>query len=225
MVGLKVVSKLIGTFDVDAFLTSTGLGRTIVRLKKGEVLFSQGDAADSVFYLQKGSLKLIVVSHTGKSVTGAILNAGDFAGEESMAGPPGLRLATAEAMAPCKVLKIGRRALLDVIRDQQTFSDMFMAFLLARSMKAQADLMDQLFNNSEKRLARTLLVMAQFGVAGAKEELTTIPKISQEILAELIGTTRARVCYFMNRFRKLGFIEYNGAIHVHRSLLSVVLHD
>jgi CRP/FNR family transcriptional regulator, cyclic AMP receptor protein len=225
MTGPKKNGKQIEAFDLAAFLADTGLGRSIVKLNKKDVLFSQGDPADSVFYLQKGSVKLAVVSKSGKSATVAIFSAGDFVGEESVASPPGLRLATAVAMAPCKVLKIKREALLNVIHKEPSFSDMFLAFLLARSMRTQADLVDQLFNNSEKRLARTLLLMAEFGRANELEVLTSIPKISQETLAELVGTTRSRVSFFMNRFRKLGFVEYNGGIQVHRSLLNVVLHD
>lgn len=225
MTGPKTISKVAETFDLTTFLASAGLGRNVIRLKKKEVLFSQGEPADSVFYLQTGNAKLTVVSKSGKSVTVAILGAGDFVGEESIAAIRGQRVATAAAVTPCKALKIERETLLNVMHKEQSFSDMFLAFLLARSMRAQADLVDQLFNNSEKRLARTLLLMAEFGKSNELKELTTIPKISQETLAELIGTTRSRVSFFMNRFRKLGFIEYNGAIRVHRSLLNVVLHD
>jgi CRP/FNR family cyclic AMP-dependent transcriptional regulator len=210
-------------FDAAAFLANTGLGRRIVRIKAKQVFFSQGNPADSVFYLQKGRAKLTVVSTNGKEATIALLSAGDFVGEESIAGAVGLRLATATAIAACTALKIERAEMIRVIHQEHAFSDLFLKFLLARSMRTQADLVDQLFNSSEKRLARILLLMAEFGRPGEPE--TLIPKITQETLAEMIGTTRSRVSFFMNRFRKLGFIEYNGRIQVHKSLLNVVLHD
>jgi CRP/FNR family transcriptional regulator, cyclic AMP receptor protein len=211
------------TFDAAAFLANAGLGRRIVRIKPKQVFFSQGNPADSVFYLQKGRAKLTVVSTKGKEATITLLSAGDFVGEESMAGAVGLRLATATAIAACTALKIERAEMIRVIHEEHAFSDLFLKFLLARSMRTQADLVDQLFNSSEKRLARILLLMAEFGKPGEPE--TLIPKITQETLAEMIGTTRSRVSFFMNRFRKLGFIEYNGRIQVHKSLLNVVLHD
>jgi CRP/FNR family transcriptional regulator, cyclic AMP receptor protein len=210
-------------FDAAAFLANTGLGRRIVRIKAKQVFFSQGNPADSVFYLQKGRAKLTVVSTNGKEATIALLSPGDFVGEESIAGAVGLRLATATAIAACTALKIERAEMIRVIHEEHAFSDLFLKFLLARSMRTQADLVDQLFNSSEKRLARILLLMAEFGKPGEPE--TLIPKITQETLAEMIGTTRSRVSFFMNRFRKLGFIEYNGRIQVHKSLLNVVLHD
>jgi CRP-like cAMP-binding protein len=210
-------------FDPAAFLAQAGLGRRIVRLKPKEVFFTQGDPADSVFYLQGGRAKLSVISESGKEATIALLTDGDFVGEESMAGVEGMRMATATAITPCAALKIERAEMIRVMHEEHTFSDVFLKFLLARSMRTQADLIDQLFNSSEKRLARILLLMAEFGQPGEPESL--IPKISQETLAEMIGSTRSRVSFFMNRFRKLGFIEYNGGIHVNKSLLNVILHD
>lgn len=210
-------------FDADTFLASAGLGRNVVVLKKDEALFSQGQLADSVFYLQKGHVKLTVVSKRGKEATIALLADKDFVGEESLASAGGLRMATATALTACKALKIERGEMIRVMHQEHEMSDHFLRFLLARSMRTQADLIDQLFNSSEKRLARILLLMAEFGKPGEPE--TLIPPITQETLAEMIGTTRSRVSFFMNRFRKLGFIEYNGRIRVHKSLLNVVLHD
>jgi len=210
-------------FDAAAFLTSAGLGRRIVELQPRETFFSQGDPADSVFYLQKGRAKVTVVSHAGKEATIALLSAGDFVGECALAAAPGLRLSTATAITACAALKISREEMIRVMHAEHDLSDLFMKFLLERSMRVQADLVDQLFNSSEKRLARILLLMAEFGRPGEKEML--LPKISQETLAEMIGTTRSRVSFFMNRFRKLGFIDYEGRIRVHKSLLNVVLHD
>ncbi|HEY1256241.1 MAG TPA: Crp/Fnr family transcriptional regulator [Terracidiphilus sp.] len=210
-------------FALEAFLAQAGLGRRIVRLKKKEVFFSQGDAADCVFYLQSGRAKLTVISKEGKEATIALLKAGDFVGEESLAGMAGLRMATATAISLCTALKIERAEMIRVMREEHAFSELFLKFLLERSMRAQADLIDQLFNSSEKRLARILLLMAEYGEPGEGDSL--IPKISQETLAEMVGTTRSRVSFFMNRFRKLGFIDYNGGIKVHKSLLNVILHD
>jgi CRP-like cAMP-binding protein len=210
-------------FDPEAFLANAGLGRRIVELQPKEAFFSQGDPADSVFYLQKGSAKVTVVSKVGKEATITLLAPRDFVGEEALAAVPGLRLASATVITACTALKIGREEMVRVMHEEHEFSDLFMKFLLARSMRIQADLVDQLFNSSEKRLARILLLMAEFGKPGEPE--TLIPKISQETLAEMIGTTRSRVSFFMNRFRKLGFVEYNGRIRVHKSLLNVVLHD
>ena len=210
-------------FDANAFLANAGLGRRIVQLKPKRIFFAQGSLADSIFYLQKGRAKLTVVSKNGKEATLALVSAGDFVGEESIAGAVGFRLATATAITACTALKIEREEIIRVLHEEHTFSDLFLKFLLARSMRTQADLVDQLFNSSEKRLARILLLLAEFGKPGDPESL--IPQITQETLAEMIGTTRSRVSFFMNRFRKLGFIEYNGRIRVHRSLLNVVLHD
>ena len=218
------MKELIQTrFDPAVFLAQAGLGRRVVQIKPKQAFFSQGDPADCVFYLQSGRAKLTVISKEGKEATIALLSAGDFVGEESMAGTPGLRMATATAIAPCTALKIERAEMIRVMHEEHTFSDLFLKFLLERCMRAQADLVDQLFNSSEKRLARILLLMAEFGKPGEPE--TLIPKVSQETLAEMIGTTRSRVSFFMNRFRKLGFIDYNGGIKVHKSLLNVVLHD
>ncbi|TCK70882.1 Crp/Fnr family transcriptional regulator [Acidipila rosea] len=216
-------ASAVNVFDAAAFLASAGLGRRIVHLKTKDPFFSQGDSADCVYYLQKGRAKLTVVSPRGKEATLALLSAGDFIGEESIAGAVGLRMATATAIAACTALKIQRDEMIRVLHDEHVFSDLFLKFMLARSMRTQADLVDQLFNSSEKRLARILLLMAEFGKQGEPE--TLIPKITQETLAEMIGTTRSRVSFFMNRFRKLGFIEYNGRIRVHKSLLNVVLYD
>jgi CRP-like cAMP-binding protein len=210
-------------FDPAVFLAQAGLGRRIVRLNPKEAFFSQGDVADCVFYIQSGRAKLTVISKEGKEATIALLTAGDFVGESSMAGTQGLHMATATAISQCSALKIERSEMIRVMHEEHAFSDMFLKFLLERSMRTQADLVDQLFNSSEKRLARILLLMADFGQPGEPESL--IPKISQETLAEMIGTTRSRVSFFMNRFRKLGFIDYNGGITVHKSLLNVVLHD
>ena len=210
-------------FDAAAFLANAGLGRRIVRLAPKMAFFSQGDPADSVFYLQRGSAKVTVVSKAGKEATITLLSEGDFVGEVALAAVTGLRLATATAVTACTALKIGREEMVRVMHEEHTFSDLFLKFLLEHSMRIQADLVDQLFNSSEKRLARILLLMAEFGREGEPEPF--IPKISQETLAEMIGTTRSRVSFFMNRFRKLGFIEYNGRIRVHKSLLNVILHD
>jgi CRP/FNR family transcriptional regulator, cyclic AMP receptor protein len=210
-------------FDAVAFLASAGLGRRIVRLAPGGAFFSQGDPADSVFYLQKGRAKVTVVSPAGKEATITLLSAGDFVGEEALAAMVGLRLATATAITACTALRISREEMIHVLHVEHSFSDLFLKVLLERSMRIQADLVDQLFNSSEKRLARILLLMAEFGKPGDPEQY--IPKISQETLAEMIGTTRSRVSFFMNRFRKLGFIEYNERIKVHKSLLNAVLLD
>src|SRR6202050_1079766 len=210
-------------FDAAAFLANAGLGRRIVQLAPKEAFFAQGGPADSVFYLQKGRAKITVVSAAGKEAAITLFSAGDFVGEEALAAVAGLRLATATAITACTALKISREEMIRVMHEEHKFSDLFLKFLLEHSMRIQADLVDQLFNSSEKRLARILLLMAEFGKPGEPE--TLIPKISQETLAEMIGTTRSRVSFFMNRFRKLGFIEYSGRIRVHRSLLSVVLHD
>jgi CRP/FNR family cyclic AMP-dependent transcriptional regulator len=213
----------ITNFAPATFLAKAGLGRRIVRLKAKHLFFSQGNPADSVFYIQKGRAKLTVVSEKGKEATITLLSAGDFIGEDSIAGAVGLRLATATAITACTALKIEREEMIRVMHEEHAFSDLFLKFLLARSMRTQADLVDQLFNSSEKRLARILLLMAEFGKPGEPEML--IPKITQETLADMIGTTRSRVSFFMNRFRKMGLVEYNGRIRVHKSLLNLVLHD
>ncbi len=211
------------TFDPVAFLAHAGLGRRIIEVKPKQPFFTQGDRADSVFYLQSGRARLTVVSQNGKEATITLLSAGDFVGEESLATVPGKRLATAVAVNTCSALRIGRDEMIRVMHEEHAFSDLFLSFLLSRGMRTQADLVDQLFNSSEKRLARILLLMAEFGKPGEPE--TYIPPITQETLADMIGTTRSRVSFFMNRFRKLGFIDYNGRIQVHKSLLNVVLLD
>jgi CRP-like cAMP-binding protein len=210
-------------FDIAAFLVRAGLGRKVVQLPPKQAFFSQGDPADAVFYLQKGRAKVTVVSSAGKEATITLLADGDFVGEEALATVAGTRLATATAMTACTALKIGRDEMIRAMHVEPGFSDMFLKFLLTRSMRIQADLVDQLFNSSEKRLARILLLMAEFGKPGEPESF--IPKVSQETLAEMIGTTRSRVSFFMNRFRKLGLIDYNGRIRVYKSLLNVILYD
>ena len=215
--------RTIRRFDPDAFLAQVGLGRTIVELKKKQTIFSQGDPAEAVFYIQRGKVRLSVISSGGKEATIALLAQGDFIGEDCIANSHPLRMATATAMADSTVLKIERTEMVRALHEQHALSDIFVSYLLARNARIQEDLVDQLFNSSEKRLARALLLLAQFGKDGTPE--TVIPKISQEVLAEMVGTTRARVNFFMNRFRKLGFIEYNGTLLVRRSLLSVVIHD
>ncbi len=219
--------------DMASFLRGAGLGRKTVQLEPKQPFFSQGDPADSVFYLQKGRARVTVVSAEGKEATISLIGKGEFVGEEALAALGGKRLSTATAITGCTALKISRDEMLRALKDERVFSDLFMKFLLARSMRIQADLVDQLFNSSEKRLARILLLMAEFGKphddSGSEgrhaESDHYIPKVSQETLAEMIGTTRSRVSFFMNRFRKLGFIKYNGGISVHKSLLGVILHD
>jgi CRP/FNR family cyclic AMP-dependent transcriptional regulator len=220
---MVIASKTKSTFDPAAFLAQPGLGRRIVEIKPKHAFFTQGDPANSVFYLRSGRVRVTVVSPSGKEATITILSAGDFVGEESLASVPGLRIATATAMNTCLALRIGRDEMIRVMHEEHALSDLFLKFLLGRSMRTQADLVDQLFNSSEKRLARILLLMAEFGKPGEPE--TIIPPITQETLAEMIGTTRSRVSFFMNRFRKLGLIDYNGRIHVYKSLLNVVLLD
>jgi CRP-like cAMP-binding protein len=210
-------------FDPATYLATSGLGRNLVHFRAKDMFFSQGRQADCVFYLQSGRAKLTVVSERGKEATITLLTAGDFVGEESMASIPGKRMASATAITACSALKIERGEMVRIMHEEHGFSDLFLRFLLARGMRTQADLVDQLFNNSEKRLARILLLMAEFGKPGEGESL--IPKITQETLAEMVGTTRSRVSFFMNKFRKLDFIEYNGRIRVHKSLLNVILHD
>jgi CRP/FNR family cyclic AMP-dependent transcriptional regulator len=224
-VKVKTKSTYKGTngFDPTAFLANAGLGRTIVDLKKNQIVFSQGDDADAVFYLQRGKIKLSVVSGAGKEATVALLSAGEFLGEGCIASAQHLRMSSAVALTDGSLLKIDRKEMISALHKENKMSDIFISYLLTRNLRVQADLVDQLFNSSEKRLARTLLLLAQFGKEGEPEKV--IPKISQETLAGIVGTTRARVNFFMNRFRKMGFIEYNGEMQIHRSLLSVVLHD
>jgi CRP/FNR family cyclic AMP-dependent transcriptional regulator len=213
--------RKIRLFDPSAFLSQAGLGRTIIRLKKKQTIFSQGDPAEDVFYIQRGKVRLRVVSPAGKEATIALLGNGDFFGEECITGSQSLRMATAIAIVPGDVLKIERKQMISALSEQHSISEIFVSYLLSRNLRVQEDLVDQLFNSSEKRLARALLVLAQFGKESSSE--TVIPKISHEMLAEMVGTTRARVSFFMNRFRKLGFIEYSDKLLVHRSLLTVVL--
>ncbi|MGA8373080.1 MAG: Crp/Fnr family transcriptional regulator [Candidatus Sulfotelmatobacter sp.] len=209
-------------FDPQTFLSTINGGRTIVAFPKKQAIFAQGDTADAVFYIQTGKVKLTVVSKTGKEATIGILNEGDFFGEGCLTGQP-LRLCSATAMTDCTVMRIDKQSMLDVLHREHAFSDMFVAHLLTRNIRYEEDLVDQLFNSSEKRLARILLLLAHFGKEGKPEG--AIPKISQETLAEMVGTTRPRVNFFMNKFRKLGFIRYDGGLEVHSSLLNVVLND
>jgi len=213
-----------GPFQPAAFLAKTGRGRTIIDLKKHQAAFSQGDPATAVFYIQKGRIKLTVISRRGKEATIALLGVGNFLGEECITAVQPQRMATATAIAPATLLRIERKEMVRVLHEEKLFSEVFVSYLLARNTRIQEDLVEQLFNSSEKRLARVLLLHAQFGKDEQKLE-TVIPKISQKVLAEMVGTTRSRVRFFMNRFRKLGFIEYNGTLSVHCSLLNVVLHD
>ncbi len=217
-----LVAKNKSNFNPHAFFATIGGGRKVALFPKKQTIFTQGDTADAVFYVQTGKVKLTVVSKTGKEATIGILAEGDFFGEGSLAGQT-LRMGSATAMTDCAVLRIDKKAMMEALHRQHEVSDMFVAYLLARNIRYEEDLVDQLFNSSEKRLARILLLLAHFGKEGKPE--TVIPKISQEALAEMIGTTRSRVSFFMNRFRKLGFIHYNGGLQVHSSLLNVVLHD
>jgi CRP-like cAMP-binding protein len=210
-------------FDLAHFLACPGEGRRIVHCDPKGALFSQGDSADSVFYLQSGRLKVTVVSASGKEATITLLSAGDFIGEDSLTGNTEHRSATVTAITSSNAMKITRPEMIRVMHDEHSFSDLFLSYLLARSMRAQADLVDQLFNSSERRLARLLLLMAEYGEPG--EPTKFIAPVTQETLAEMVGTTRSRVSFFMNRFRKLGFIDYNGRIQVHKSLLKAVLLD
>jgi CRP/FNR family transcriptional regulator, cyclic AMP receptor protein len=209
--------------EPEILLTKTNVSRTTAVLKKGQIIFAQGDAPDAVFYVQKGRVKLTIISAQGKEATIAFFGAGAFLGEEAIIGTQSQRLATAATLTRATILRFGRQEMIRVLHEEPSFSEVFVSYLLARNARIQADLVDQLFNSSEKRLARALLLLAQFGKAGAPE--TVIPKVSQETLAAMIGTTRSRVSFFMNRFRKLGFIEYNGKLSIHSSLLNVVLHD
>jgi CRP/FNR family transcriptional regulator, cyclic AMP receptor protein len=220
------VAKKNGGFDSDTFLATIGDGRKILSVPKKQTIFAQGDGADAVFYVQKGKVRLTVVSKIGREATIAILNEGNFFGEGSLAGQL-LRMGSASAMTDCEILRVEKKTMMDALHREPAFSEMFVAYLLARNIRYEEDLVDQLFNSSEKRLARVLLLLAHFGKEGIPE--TVVPKISQETLAEMVGTTRSRVSFFMNRFRKLGFIHYaggtEGALQVHSSLLNVVLHD
>jgi CRP/FNR family transcriptional regulator, cyclic AMP receptor protein len=218
-----LTQKITAEFDATEFLSTAGLGWTIVELKAKQHFFRQGDRAEAVFYLQKGRVKVTVVSQNNKQATITLLSPTDFVGEESLAAILGLHLSTATAISACTALKIDRSEMIRVMHHEPSFADLFLKFLLARSMRIQADLVDQIFNSSEKRLARVLLIMAEVGKPGGPD--TFIPAVTEETLADMIGTTRSRVKFFMNRFRKLGFISYNGRIQVHKSLLNVVLLD
>jgi CRP-like cAMP-binding protein len=209
--------------DPKSFLATIGVGKKDVVFPKKQIVFAQGDAADSVFYIQEGKVRLTVLSKIGKEATLGILSEGEFFGEGSLAGQA-LRMGSATAMTDCELLRIDKKAMMEALHREHEFSDMFVAYLLARNIRYEEDLVDQLFNSSEKRLARALLLLAHFGKEGVPE--TVIPKISQETLADMIGTTRSRVSFFMNRFRQLGFVDYGeDGLQVHSSLLSVVLHD
>jgi CRP/FNR family cyclic AMP-dependent transcriptional regulator len=206
------------------FLAKIGAGRTIDEVQKGKSIFAQGEVATAVFYVQKGRIRISVISKAGKEATVALLGAGSFLGEECLTALKMQRVTSATALIASTVLRIERDEMIRVLHEEQTFSEVFVAYLLARNARSQEDLVDQLFNSSEKRLARALLLLAQFGKDDTAPE-TVIPKISQVVLAEMIGTTRSRVNYFMNRFRQMGFIEYNGKLKIHTSLLNVILHD
>jgi CRP/FNR family cyclic AMP-dependent transcriptional regulator len=221
-----VASKELSKFDPKTFLSTIDSGRKIEAFPKKQAIFAQCDSSDAVFYIQKGKVRLSVVSKVGKEATIGILNEGDFFGEGCLTGQP-LRLCSATAMSDCSVMRIDKKSMMEVLHREHAFSDMFVAYLLTRNIRYEEDLVDQLFNSSEKRLARVLLMLAHFGKEGIPESV--IPKLSQETLAEMVGTTRSRVSFFMNRFRKLGFIDYagdsEGGLQVHSSLLNVVLHD
>jgi CRP/FNR family transcriptional regulator, cyclic AMP receptor protein len=220
--GQTMASKAVLPFDPKAFLAKADGGRTISQYREKQKIFSQGDVADAVFYIISGRVKFCVISELGKEAVVAILGPDEFCGEGALAGQP-LRVATAMAMTNCEIMRIEKQAMIRVLHDEPTFSEMFVAHLLDRTIRVEEDLVDQLFNSSEKRLARALLLLANFGKEGKPEKV--IAKVSQETLAEMIGTTRSRVSHFMNKFRRLGFIEYNGSLEVHSSLLNVVLHD
>jgi CRP/FNR family cyclic AMP-dependent transcriptional regulator len=214
-------SKLKNTFNLQVYLESAGVSKRVAEFRKKQAIFSQGDAADSVMYIQKGSVKLTVVNESGKEAVVAIFGSGDFFGEGGMAGQT-VRMATATAIVPTTVLIVGKDEMTRVLHAEHSLSDRFITYMLARNIRVEADLIDQLFNSTEKRLARTLLLLARYG---GEEPERVLQKVSQETLAEMIGTTRSRVNLFMNKFRKLGFIEYNGEIKINKSLLTVVLHE
>ena len=220
--GPRAAAKKRRDFDPQTFLATIGEGRKFVLFPKKHRIFFQGDTADAVFYIQTGKVRLAVVSSDGKEGTIGILGDGQFFGEGALAGQP-LRMGCATAMTDCAVLRIDKKAMMRALHREHALSDMFVAYLLARNIRYEEDLVDQLFNSSEKRLARILLLLAHFGKEGKPESV--VPKVSQETLAEMVGTTRSRVSFFMNRFRKLGFIHYNGGLQVHSSLLNIVLHD
>jgi CRP-like cAMP-binding protein len=218
----KVRSKKNPAFNAQAFLDSAGLARRIVEYQKSEKIYSQGESTNDVLYIQKGGIKVSVVNEVGKEAVVAMLGPGDFFGEGSLAGQL-IRIGTATAVTPTTLLVIERKEMIRVLHAEHAFSDHFVAYMLTRNIRVEQDLIDQLFNSSEKRLARTLLLLAQYGKQDQPQKM--LPKISQETLAEMIGTTRGRVNFFMNKFKKLGFIRYNGGLHINASLLSVVLHE
>ncbi len=209
-------------FDAQAFLDSAGVARKVTEFRKNETVFSQGDPAKNVLYIQKGGVRLSVVNETGKEAVVAILGPGDFFGEGCLAAQP-IRIGSATAVAPTTVLVIEKKEMVRVLHAEHAFSDRFISYMLSRNIRVEEDLVDQLFNSSEKRLARTLLLLARYGKEDMPQKM--VPKVSQEMLAEMIGTTRSRVNFFMNKFKKLGFIKYNGGLHINTSLLSIVLHD
>jgi CRP/FNR family cyclic AMP-dependent transcriptional regulator len=215
-------SKPASPFRSETLLSKANGGRTIAIYRRNQIVFSQGAPADAIFYIQQGQVKLTVLSERGKEAVVAILGIGDFCGEGCLAGQP-VRLATAEAIEESNIMRLEKAAMISLLHDEPEFSERFMSHLLARNIRVEADLVDQLFNSSEKRLARVLLILSKFGKDDKPERV--IPKISQETLAEMVGTTRARVSFFMNRFRKMGLIDYNGHLEIHSSLLNVVLHD
>jgi CRP-like cAMP-binding protein len=219
---MKTKRKTSISFDLKAFLTQAGSGRTSTQYRAGVSIFAQGDTADAIFYVQEGKVKINVVSKQGKEAVIALLKDGDFFGEGCLAGQQ-VRMAAAAAISDCSVMKINKAVVQKMLHEEPTFADLFLSHLLTRNIKFEEDLVDQLFNSSEKRLARVLLILANFGTEGVPQ--TLIPKISQETLAGIVGTTRSRINFFMNRFRKLGFIEYNGGLKIHSSLINVVLHD
>jgi CRP/FNR family cyclic AMP-dependent transcriptional regulator len=221
-IGTAMAKKVKSAFDPKKYLAAVNGGRNLAKYRKGAVIFSQGEPANAVFYIHKGKVKIVATSDQGKEAVVAILGAGDFLGEGCLVGQP-VRLATSTAMTESEVMRVKKMEMIRVLHDEPAFGEMFTAFLLTRNSRVEADLVDQLFNSSEKRLARTLLLLANFGKDNEPEPI--VPKISQDTLADIVGTTRSRVSTFMNKFRKLGFIEYNGNLKVNSALLNVVLHD
>src|SRR5881296_3136219 len=222
MEGRLMTKKGAARFDLRTYLAKVRGGGTTKEYRKKHTIFVQGDRADAVFYIEKGRVKLTVLSPRGKEAVVAILGSGDFFGEGSLAGQP-RRMATATSMTECSILRVKKETMMRMLHDERAFSELFMSYLLSRNTRIEEDLVDQLFNSSEKRLARVLLLLTRFGKEGQHE--LVVPRVSQETLAEMVGTTRSRVSFFMNKFRKLGLIDYNGGLHVHSSLLSIVLHD
>jgi len=218
----RAAGKSAREFDPNTFLATIGEGRILLSIEKKQRIFMQGDRSDAVYYVQRGKVRLTVLSKGGKEATIAIVSEKNFFGEGALAGQS-QRMGSATAMTDCEILRVEKKAMIEALHREHAFSDMFVAYLLARNIRYEEDLVDQLFNSTEKRLARILLILARFGKEGVHE--TPVPKISQETLAEMIGTTRSRVSFFMNRFKKMGFVHYNGGLQVHSSLLNVVLHD